>query len=309
VKPELHAVTGSLLWQAVFISFAVVLVLFEVVRGWRLGLIRQLVRVAALAAAYAAALFGGRLLVPIERSLLKMPDMILSILGSAVLALAIYGLITCIAMILFKRIGQQSSKVLQLIYGCTGAILGLFFGAFFLWMIVASIRAIGAVADAQVRGRASFLDTGQSATLRAVSVHRRFLGESNEEPPTLATSLARLKNSLEIGPVGDAVKEMDPVPPEIYETLEKVGSIFSSPERAQRFLTFPGARELSEHPKIIALRDDPEISEMIRQRRFLDLLQEPRVIDAANDPVLADRIKEFDLQRALDYANSRSNHQ
>jgi hypothetical protein len=52
LKPELQAVTGSPLWQAVFISFAVVLILFEVVRGWRLGLIGQLVRIAALAAAY-----------------------------------------------------------------------------------------------------------------------------------------------------------------------------------------------------------------------------------------------------------------
>jgi len=37
VKPEVQAVAGSPLWQAVFISFAVVLILFEVVRGWRLG--------------------------------------------------------------------------------------------------------------------------------------------------------------------------------------------------------------------------------------------------------------------------------
>ena len=29
--------TGSPLWQTIFISFALVLILFEVVRGWRLG--------------------------------------------------------------------------------------------------------------------------------------------------------------------------------------------------------------------------------------------------------------------------------
>jgi hypothetical protein len=81
-----------------------------------------------------------------------------------------------------------------------------------------------------------------------------------------------------------------------------VTAIFSSPERARRFLSFPGARELSEHPRIVALRNDPEISELIAQRRFLDLLQNQRIIDAANDPALADRIKKFDLQRALDYA-------
>jgi hypothetical protein len=59
---------------------------------------------------------------------------------------------------------------------------------------------------------------------------------------------------------------------------------------------------LSEHPKIVALRDDREISEMIAQKRFLDLLRDQRMIDAANDPALAERIKKFDFQRALDYA-------
>ena len=84
--------------------------------------------------------------------------------------------------------------------------------------------------------------------------------------------------------------------------LGKVGNVVSNPESAQKFLTFPGAHELSEHPRIVALRDDPEISDMIEQRRFLDLLRDQRIIDAANDPALASQIKKFDLQRALDYA-------
>jgi membrane protein required for colicin V production len=305
VNPELQAVAGSPLWQAVFISFAVVLILFEVVRGWRLGLLRQLVRVAALAAAYAAAVFGGKLLVPIARPFLKMPDIVLSILAGAVLALVIYAFVTSMGMVLFKRTGQQNSKLVQLIYGFAGAIVGLFLGVFILWAIVASVRAVGAVADAQVRSRASSPEAGQSATLRALAVRRRFLSEPNTGSTALATSLARLKNSLELGPLGNAVKQTDPVPLKTYEMLGKVGRVFSSPERAQRFLTFPGARELSEHPKIIALRSDPEISEMIAQRRFVDLIQDQRIIDAANDPALANRIKKFDLQRALDYATER----
>lgn len=302
MRPELNAVAGSPLWQAVFVSFAIVLILFEVVRGWRAGLMRQLVRVAALAAAYAAAFFGGRLVVPIARPFLKMPDIVLSILGGGVLALVIYALVTRMGMVLFKRTGQQNSKLVRLVYGFTGAIVGLFFGAFVLWLIVASVRAVGAVADAQVRSRASSPEAGQSATLRALDVRRRFLSEANAGSSALATSLARLKNSLELGLLGNGVKQTDPVPLKTYETLGKVGSVFSSPERAQKFLTFPGARELSEHPKIVALRNDPEISKMIAQRRFLDLIHDQRLIDAANDPALAKQIKVFDLQRALDYA-------
>ena len=48
---------------------------------------------------------------------------------------------------------------------------------------------------------------------------------------------------------------------------------------------------------------------MIAQKRFLDLLRHQRIIDAANDPALAERIKKFDLQRALDYATSSGNHE
>jgi membrane protein required for colicin V production len=305
VKPELQAVAGSPLWQALFIFFGVVFILFEVVRGWRLGLIRQLVRVVALVAAYAAAVFGGRLFVPIARPFLKMPDIVLSILAGAVLALVIYALVTSMGMVLFQRTGQQNCQLVHLIYGFAGAIVGLFFGAFALWLIVASVRAVGAVADAQVRSQARSPDAGQSATVRVLDVRRRFLSESNVGSTALATSLARLRNSLELGLLGNAVKQTDPVPLKTYETLGKVGSVFSNPERAQKFLTFPGARELSEHPKIVALRDDPAISEMIAQGRFLDLLQNQRIIDAANDPALADRIKKFDLQKALDYAAER----
>src|SRR5438093_13053334 len=98
---------------------------------------RQLARVAALVAAYVAAFFGGRLLVPILRPFFKMPDLVLSILSGAVLALVIYALVSGIGMILFKRTDQRNSKLVQLIHGFAGAIVGLFFGAFILWMVVA----------------------------------------------------------------------------------------------------------------------------------------------------------------------------
>jgi len=301
MRPEPQAVAGSPLWQAIFVSFAIVLILFEVVRGWRLGLPRQLVRVAGLAVAYAAAFLGGKLVVPLARPFLKLPDIILSALGGAVLALVVYGLVASLGTILFKRIGQQNSKLVRVVYGFSGAVIGLFFGALLLWMTVVGIRAIGAVGDAQVRSLAS----SQAADIHAPDVRRRFLGESAEQSTTLARSLARLKNSLELGTVGEAVKRTDPVPSQNYETLGKLGSVFSNPKAAQKFLMFPGARELSEHPKIVALRNDPEISDMIAQGRVLDLLQDRRIIDAANDPMLREQIKKFDLQHALDYATQK----
>ena len=115
-------------------------------------------------------------------------------------------------------------------------------------------------------------------------------------------SLAKLKNSIELGPLGEVVKRADVVPDSTYETLGKVGQVVSSPQNAERFLSYPGAKELTENPKIIALRDDPEIMRMIQEGRILDLLQDPRILDAMNDPNLVNGLKAFQLQRALDYA-------
>jgi len=231
-----------------------------------------------------------------------MPDFVLSALGGAVLAFVAFAVVSAMGAILLKRTGEQQSRLVQLIYGIAGAIVGLFFGVFALWLIVVSVRAVGAVADAQVRNRSVAVHTAPDVTSHALEIRRRFLGDGIEPSAVFAASLARLKNSLELGAFGNVIKQTDPVPQKSYDTLSKVAAVFSNPERARRFLSFPGARELSEHPKIVALRDDPEISEMIAQKRFLDLLRDQRIIAAANDLALAERNKKSDLQAALDHS-------
>ena len=292
---------GSPLWQLVFISFAVVLVLFEIVRGWRLGLMRQIMRVVAIVAAYAAAFLGGRLLVPVARPLLQLPDVVMSILCSAILALLVYVIVTGIGTIVFKRTRQQHSAIIRFFYGLTGAAIGLFLGAFLVWLVIVGVRSIGAVADAQVREQAANTVT-PSRNLHAIDVRRGLFTEGTEMPPSLMSTLARLKNSLEMGTVGDVVKRTDAIPSRTYETLGKIGQVAANPEAADRFLSYPGARELSEHPRIVALRSDPEIEELFTQERFLDLLQNQLIIDALNDPTLLDQLRKIDLQRALDYS-------
>jgi uncharacterized membrane protein required for colicin V production len=297
MNSQLQAAAGSPLWQLVFVSFALALILFEILRGWRRGLPRQVARLGALVAAYFAAYFGGKFLAPLLGMFFRMPDALLSILAGAIFALIIYALISGIGTALFRRTNQHDSMVVRLLYGSTGALLGVFFGLFLVWMIVVGVRSIGSVADAQVREQAS-----DSSVLHAVDVRRRFLGEANEDQAPLTTSLARLKNSLEMGVIGNAVKKIDVVPQKTYDVIEKISAVAANPQNAERFLSFPGARELSEHPKIIALRNDQEISQMLVQGQLLELIQDHRIIDAANDPELRARLKKFDLNAALTYA-------
>src|SRR5256885_16925 len=300
MNSQIQSVAGSPLWQIVFISFALILILFEILRGWRRGLPRQVARLGALVAAYFAGYFAWKFFGPLLGMFLRLPDALLSILASALFALIIYAVISGIGSALFRRTNQHDSLIIRLLYGSTGAVLGVFFGLFLVWMIVVAVRSIGSVADAQVREQASDASVGH-----AVDVRRRFLGEANEDRAPLTTSLARLKNSLEMGMIGNAVKKVDVVPQQTYDVIEKVGAVAANPQNAERFLSFPGARELSEHPKIIALRNDQEISQMFGQGRLLELIQDPRIIDAANDPDLRARLKKFDLNAALTYATQK----
>jgi hypothetical protein len=303
MNPPPSSASGSFGWQLVFVSFAVVLVFFEIFRGWNRGIARQLARLAALIAAYFAAYFGGSFVVPLARPFLNLPDLVVSILAGAALALIIYVAINGLGTLFFKRTRQYESGLARLLCGFGGAIVGIFFGSFLVWMIIVGVRSLGSIADAQVR-RQTETQAGSATprALHAVDVRRRLAGETSEEPPSLMNSLARLKNSLELGSFGDAVRKTDVVPSQTYETLGKISRVVSDPDRAQKFLSFPGAQELSNHPRIVALRDDPEVSQLIEQGRYLDLLQNPKIIDAINDPTLVEQIKKFDLQRALDYS-------
>ncbi|HEY3661638.1 MAG TPA: hypothetical protein VGL24_00625 [Chthoniobacterales bacterium] len=286
---------GSPLWQTIFLSFAVILVAFEIVRGWRLGIVRQLVRLLALVAAYAAGLFGGRLFLPILRPFLRVPDLVISLVAGAVLALIVFAAISTLGSILFKRTGQQSAGLVRLVYGICGAALGIFFGLFSVWLVVVAIRSVGAIASAEVHAPEPV------ATRSPGALGTRSHLPPNEPPPMIQ-SLAKLKNSIELGPLGETVKAVDIVPAQTYQTLGKVGTVASNPRSAERFLSYPGAKKLTENPRIIALRDDPEIIALIQQQRYFDLLQNPKLIEALNDPALAAEVKSFDFQKALDYS-------
>jgi hypothetical protein len=233
-----------------------------------------------------------------------MPNAVLAIVAGAVLGILVYVVISMLGTMLFRRTGQHDSFIVRIIYGSTGALLGVFFGLFFVWLIVIGVRALGTVADAQVREQTVVPSgNGQARTLHAVDVRRGLLSESNEQSTTsLTTTLSRLKNSLELGPFGRIVKKNDIVSNQAYETLGKVGTMVSDPERVQRFLSFPGAQDLVEHPKVVALRNDAQIQEMIAQGRYLDLLQNQKILDAANDPEVGQEVRYFKFQEALDYA-------
>ena len=233
------------------------------------------------------------MLLPLVRPFLRAPDLFISIVAGAILALVVYAGITTFGAILFKRTGQQGAGIVRLLYGVCGAALGVFFGLFGVWLAVVAIRSAGAIANG---------DLGTHTTTQHQPAPLTTRPQPSPSAPAITVSLAKLKNSIELGSLGEIVRAVDVVPSQAYQTLGKVGTVVSRPESAGRFLSYPGAKELAENAKIVALRDDPEIIELIQQGRFLDLLQNPKLIEAMNDPALAAQLRRFDFQKALDYA-------
>ncbi|PYK68369.1 MAG: hypothetical protein DME45_07810 [Verrucomicrobia bacterium] len=292
--PQPAASSGSN-WQIVFVSLAIVILLLEVIHGWRLGLIRQLVRVIAIIVAYSCGFFAAGTTVPLLRSHLKLPDPILAAVGGAILAFILFTAINLIGAFLFKKTAQQASPAIRLVWGITGALLGILLGVFTLWLTFTGIRMVGSVAQAR-------LHTPNPPGVTAHPNGTVDPAASASPANPLITMLADMKSSLEGGHVGEAVRAVDPLPPALYRGLEKAGEVASNPECAERFLSFPGAREISEHPRVVALRNDRQVMELIASGQIFELLKNQRMIDALNDPSLQARIKKFDLERALDYA-------
>ena len=302
ISPVLAAVTSSppatgsaSTWQLVFVSLAVVILLLEIIHGWRLGFIRQLVRVIAIIVAYSCGYFAAGATVPLLRPHLRLPDPILAAVGGAILAFILFAAINLIGAFLFKKTAQQSSPIIRLIWGITGALLGILLGVFTLWLTFTGIRMVGSVAQAR-------LHTPNPPGIAARPNETVDAAAQRSPPNPLLTMLADMKSSLEDGHVGEAMRAVDPLPPTLYRGLEKAGEVASNSECAERFLSFPGAREITDHPRVVALRKDRQVMQLIASGQILELMKNQRMIDALNDPSLQAQIKKFDLERALDYA-------
>ena len=278
-------------WQMVFLGGAALLVLLQARRGWKLGVVRQLLSLVAIVAAYAVAIFGGPLFVPVLRPL-GFPDTVLAIGAGVILGLVVFFLVNVIAAILFKKTAQQEAGAVRLSYGALGALIGALFGLVVVWVAVLGIRLLGTVAETELA----------AAARRPNAVAKTGRVSPPPEPGALIRGLAQLKHSLEQGSTGAMVERVDPIPPEVYEVLMKVGLMISNEESVARFLDYPGAKPLAQHPKIVALQSDPDIQRDVQEHNYVGLLRNERIVAAANDPEVAKLLRQFEFQKALDHA-------
>ena len=104
----------------------------------------------AVAAGYLAALLAGDIFVAPLRAVLGYPDFVLLGIGRAIAGMAGYFLILGIGAILFKRTSQQGVGLLRLLYGLSGALLGLLFGVCVVAVLTIAVRLVGTLAEGRL---------------------------------------------------------------------------------------------------------------------------------------------------------------
>jgi uncharacterized membrane protein required for colicin V production len=281
-------------YQAAFFIGAALFIAFTSWHGWRLGILRQLINILALAAAYLIGYFGGGRLGPFLHRFLDLPEQTLAVLGAVGFGFVIYCCITLIGVIAFTKTAQQRAGLVRLGYGISGAVCGAVYGLVLVWITVLAIRLLGSVAESQIAvADHPHVTHGKAAASPT---------PAPEQPSAVVRTLAHMKQSLEEGPAGAVVQQVDPIPGTLYGILHKLGMMVSDDKSVDRFLSYPGVKPLLAHPKIAALQNDPDITRDLVNHNYFALIRNPHIITAANDAEIAELMRKFQFEKALDFA-------
>ena len=256
--------------------------------GWRQGVARQIMTLVAIACAYAAAYYGASSAAPVF-AFLKYPPQVTTIIGGAAVGLATFLGVNGLRRWLFKRTAQQKNVGVRLGYGILGAILGVIFGSLVFLLTTGLVRAVGTVAKSRIED----------------IEHEKHLAipQPPENPGPLVRNFAKLNSALSEGASGDFLKRYDQVPAtHVFATIAKLGIMVSRPEAVDRFLSYPGVESLASHPKLVAVKNDPEVFELLNSRSFVKLLRHDKVLALANDSEFKALMQKMEFEKALDFA-------
>ncbi len=288
----MEAGSGEGAARLVLLLVALLILLANIWSGWRSGPVRMVCTIVALACAYVAGFSFGNLALPILRPWIGLPDFVLIFAGGALVGLIVYIAITVLSSVIFKKTKHQSSGVVRMAYGLSGGVLGAVFGLIVLWGLAMAMNLLGTVAQSR-------LEVGDKLT-GTTGADGRVIPPP--EVPRIVQWVASVKKVLNTEGPRQVIETVDVVPAEVHETFGNLAKVVADPDAVNRFLQYPGAAEIIQHPTIRELQSDPEIAEEASSGRYFALLRNPKLIDAMNDPGLSELLKKFDLQNAMDYA-------
>jgi len=290
---------ASPIWQGVLFVLAILLLAVETWRGWRAGVARAGINFAAVILSGLVGLFAARLAAAPFGGFEDPAGFVTGSLIGGGLALFMFVVLWLTGIIFFKRTDHQAGGVFRLVWGSGGAFFGFLMGLVIVWGGISIIRSLGALAEARV----------QIARDAAASPTHPFRPSPAPTPPPLASSLVKLKESLELGPAGQVVQSVDLLPPDFYDLIVQTARITGDPRALQRFFEYPGLEKLLTNPKFVTLINDPDFQKAgqnVNISTVASLLTNPKLRAIAEDPEVAEELKKIDLRAALKFALEKS---
>ncbi len=277
---------GNPTWQAVLFGLAGLFLLFEVWRGWRAGLVRSGLMLAAMVVSTIVAYFAMLAAAAPFGGIKEVAGCVAGLVIGGGIGLIVFLVIWLAGAVLFKRTEHQGSGIFRLIWGVGGAFFGFCTGLVILWCSISVVRSLGALAESTI----------------VPPKHSSVGGAKPAPTPALVGGLVTLKDSLELGPAGKVVQSVDVLPPDFYVLIGQMGKLSSDPEVAARFVSYPQIQKIAENPKMIELANDPSVIKAVQSQNFMGLMSNAAVLRAIQDPAFVKEIKQIDIRAALKFA-------
>lgn len=254
--------------------------------GWQRGPVRQAASLSGLALGAAAGFGLGPVIAPVVPTF-GFPQFLRPVFGGCLLGITIWGAISIFSSIVFRKTEEQGWGMIRMVYGLSGAALGLLSG-----LVVLGIGAVG------VRSAGSFAEGVQKADRPAARTNTRSRAATEEHPLNI------LKKAIDNSTVAPVLNALDPLPRSLYARLEKTGEVFASPSARQRLMSDPAMNMLAKNPKLIALMNEGPLQEALRSGDLAAILRNPKVQAAASDTQLLTLLRTMDLDALLERATA-----
>lgn len=286
-------------WAWVFGILVAGILLYQLLRGWRSGLFRQLASGAVLLITVLGAWQSAPLLGNMLASELHYPRLLLNVLAGASVGLCIFIFGHLIADTWIPQTRDFKSLQARRTVGLSGMAVGGVIGSFYIVGLLALINIAGAFSEIWIRAHEP-----KSTLMRYTYAQNGTLPKTPPEPEqkNLASALVKLRNHLGDYGLRPLMETADPMPDALYRTLHKMNRVAQNDVALEVFSNHPLSQKLLHEPSFQALRSDPEVTRLAQARDLHALMQHPKVIVALNDPHLLNMAMQYDIEQALDDA-------
>lgn len=244
------------------------------------------------------------------------PQLLCPVVGPVVLGICCYAAISIGLALYLKRQREQHPMEPERSSGdkLVGAGLGILWGCVVLTLVISGLVSAGR-AQRAVRLASAELDFRQSRRQQELlkNKQRATLTHQKVQPVSMQTELLPVNDKdlilepespvevwsgrFEHSMLAPVVEKVAPVNPRIEATLRRVQVMLADPVLLQRFQTHPAVVELQKDEILVALSKDSEISGLLTQRRYRELMDHPKITNLLREEQLVRKIRNLDIEK------------